>query len=79
VLALRSDQHAAKALIELDAYEAMFPNAELALEAEVLRVHALVAARETSAATALAGRLLDRPGSEPYRADLRRAIGAKSK
>ena len=68
------DQHAAKAITELDAYVATFPNAELALEAEVLRVHALIAAREPSAAAALAGRLLERPGSEQYRAELRRAI-----
>lgn len=71
--ALRS-QHAAKAISELDAYAASFPNAELALEAEVLRVHALIAARDLSAAAALARRLLARPGSEPYRAELRRAI-----
>jgi hypothetical protein len=68
------DQHAAQAIGELDAYVATFPNAELALEAEVLRVQALLAAREPSAAAALAERLLDRPGSEQYRAELRRAI-----
>jgi len=68
------DQHPAQAISELDAYAATFPDAELALEAEVLRVHALIAAREPSAAAALAGRLLDRPGSEHYRAELRRAI-----
>jgi hypothetical protein len=68
------DQHAARAISELDAYVATFPNAELALEAEVLRVHALVAAREPRAAAALAERLLDRPDSEQYRAELRRVI-----
>jgi hypothetical protein len=68
------DQHAAQALGELDAYVATFPNAELALEAEVLRVQALLAAGEPSAAAALAERLLERPGSEQYRAELRRAI-----
>ena len=68
------DQHPAKAIRELDAYVATFPNAELALEAEVLRVHALTAAREPSAAAALAERLLARPGSEQYRAELHRAI-----
>jgi hypothetical protein len=70
------DQHAAKAISELDAYVATFPNAKLALEAEVLRVHALIAARQPSAAAALAERLLDRPGSEQYRTDLRRASAA---
>jgi hypothetical protein len=74
VRAALRDQHAAQAISELDAYVATFPNAELALEAEVLRVHALVAVREPSAAAALAARLLERPGSEQYRADLRRAI-----
>lgn len=69
-------QHAAQAISELDAYAATFPNAELAIEADVLRVHALIAAREPRAAAALAGRLLDRPGSEQYRAELRRAIAA---
>jgi hypothetical protein len=68
------DQQAAQAISELDAYVATFPNAELALEAEVLRVHALMAAREPSAAATLAERLLDRPGSEQYRTELRRAI-----
>jgi hypothetical protein len=68
------DQHPAKAISDLDAYAANFPNAELALEAEVLRVHAMMAARQPSAAAALAERLLHRPGSEQYRADLRRAL-----
>jgi len=68
------DQHAAKAISELDAYVATFPDAELALEAEVLRVHALMAAREPSAAAALAERLLERPGSKQYHAELRRVI-----
>jgi hypothetical protein len=68
------DQHAAQAISELDAYAAAFPKAELALEAEVLRVNALMAAGQPSAAAVLARRLLDRPGSEQYRAALRRAI-----
>jgi hypothetical protein len=70
------DQRAANAISELDAYVAAFPHAELALEADMLRVHALIAAREPSAAAALAGRLLDRPGSEQYRSELRRVIAA---
>lgn len=70
------DQHPAQAIGELDAYAATFPSAKLALEADVLRVHALLAARGPSAAAALAERLLDRPGSEQYRAELRRVIAA---
>jgi hypothetical protein len=74
VRAALRDQHAAKAISELDAYVATFPDAELALEAEVLRVRALMIGRQPSAAAALAGRLLDRPGSEQYREELHQTI-----
>lgn len=73
--ALRAEQ-GASALSQLAAYDATFPGGELALEAAVLRVQALLASGDPSAASALARRTLERPGSERYRTELQRALAA---
>jgi hypothetical protein len=58
------------ALRRLDEYDARFPEGELALEATVLRVHALSGSGRHAAALRLARHALSQPGSERYRAEL---------
>jgi len=68
-----------KALALLDDYDARFAGGELALEAAVLRVHALQQAGRREDALRLARRTSSLPGSERYRPEMKRLIDAAEK
>jgi hypothetical protein len=68
---------AARALSDLDDYAREFPHGELALEAAVLRVQALFGSARGDEARALARHTLAASGSERYRPELERMLGAE--
>jgi hypothetical protein len=65
-----------RALERLDAYASEFPQGELAIESQVLRVSALVQTEQLGRARSLALRTLALPGSTRYRTELEHTLRA---